>query len=101
MQRERQTFPASIIKDGQDAELAPIMGATFDEAVGPHMPWILRPQANARSVVEPQASPFGLALRHLESFAPPDPLNPLMVYRPSCIAQQRRHPAVIFASSAK
>lgn len=35
---QRQTFPAGLVDDGQNAELAPIMGAPFDEIIGPDMP---------------------------------------------------------------
>jgi hypothetical protein len=44
---EHQAFPAGLIDDGQDAELAPIMGATLAEVVSPYMPRILRPQVDA------------------------------------------------------
>ena len=44
---KRQAFPASLIDNGQDAELAVIVRAPLDEVVSPHMPWILRPQADA------------------------------------------------------
>ena len=62
---ERQAFPASLVDDGQDTELATVMRAPFDEVVSPYMPRILGPQADARSVVEPQASAFWLAQRNL------------------------------------
>ena len=44
---KRQTFPAGLVDDRQDAELAAVMRAPLDEVVGPHMPRILRPQADA------------------------------------------------------
>ncbi len=43
---ERQTFPAGLVNDGQDAELAPVMRAPLDEVVGPHMSRIFRPQTD-------------------------------------------------------
>jgi len=59
---ERQALPAGLVDDRQDAELATIMRATFDEVVGPHMSRILGPQADAGSVVEPEPAPFWLTL---------------------------------------
>lgn len=56
----------------QDAELAPIVGATFDEVVRPHVPRIL-----------------GL----------PDTLEPLAVHMPAGIAQQGRHTPIAEAAS--
>ena len=50
---ERQALPAGLIDDGQDAELAAIMRAPFDEVVSPYMSRIFRPQADAGSVIEP------------------------------------------------
>ena len=50
---ERQTFPAGLVDDCQDAELAAVMRAPLDEVLGPHVPGILGPQPDARSVIEP------------------------------------------------
>jgi len=50
---ERKAFPAGLVDDGKDAELAPVVGAALDEVVGPDMPWILRPQPDARAIVQP------------------------------------------------
>src|SRR5687767_13728458 len=48
------------------AELAAVMRAPLDEVVGPHTPRIFRAKPDARSVIEPQASPFGLARRDFQ-----------------------------------
>jgi hypothetical protein len=37
----------AIVDDREAAELAAVMRAPLDEVVGPHMPRILRPQADA------------------------------------------------------
>ena len=50
---ERQALPAGLVDDRQNAELAPVMRAPFDEVVGPYMTWIFGPQADTGSVVEP------------------------------------------------
>ena len=39
---ERQAFPAGLVDDGQDPELATVVGARFDEVISPYMPRILR-----------------------------------------------------------
>ncbi len=62
------------------------------------MPGILRPQAEARSIIEPQAPALWLALWDFEALAPSDPLDPFMVHHPPCMAQQCRHPAIAVAT---
>ena len=74
-----QVFPAGLVDNGQDAELAPVVGPPLDEVVCPYMPRILRSQPDARTVVQPQPPAFRLLLRNLQSFAPPDPLHTLVV----------------------
>ena len=34
---ERKAFSAGLVDDGEDPELAPVVGASFDEVVRPHM----------------------------------------------------------------
>ena len=48
---QRQAFPAGLVDDGQDAELATIMRAAFDEVVSPYVPGVFRAQPDARAVV--------------------------------------------------
>jgi hypothetical protein len=50
----------------------------------------LRPQADTGAVGQPQAAALGLPRRSLQPFAPPDPLDPLVVHQPARIAQQGR-----------
>ncbi len=50
---ESQAFPAGLVEDRQDPELPAVMGAAFDEVIGPDMPRILRPQPDARTIVQP------------------------------------------------
>src|SRR5436305_15250328 len=51
-------------------------------------------QTDARSVVEPEASAFGLLCRDLHPLTPPDAFDTLLVHRPARSAKQRRDPAV-------
>jgi hypothetical protein len=34
---QRQAFPARLVDDGEDPELAPVMGARLDKVVGPYV----------------------------------------------------------------
>jgi hypothetical protein len=61
---------------------------------------VLRRQADARSVRQPQASSLRLLGRNLQPLASPDPLDPLVVHEPACIAQQGRDLAVAVAAIA-
>lgn len=83
---ERQAFPAGLVDDGEDPELAPIMRPALDKAVGPHVPRIFRPEPDAVSVVEPESTTLRLALRHLQPFLTPNPLDTFAVHRPTGVA---------------
>src|SRR3546814_11141331 len=52
---QRQALAAGFVDDGKDAELAPVVGAFLDEVIGPDVPRILRPQPDARAVVQPRS----------------------------------------------
>ncbi len=94
----RTGFPAGFVDDGQDAELAPVVGTLLNEVVCPYMTRIFRSQPDARTVVQPQPPAFRLLLRNPQSFASPNPLYPFMVHRPASGMQQRRHPAIAIAT---
>ena len=91
---QREAFTAGLVDDRQNAELPAIMGTAFDKIISPDMTRIFRAQSDARAVVQPQPAALWLALRDLEPFAPPDPLDPFMVHRPARMAEQGRHPAI-------
>jgi hypothetical protein len=76
------------------------MGAILDEVVGPHVIAVLGPASDAGAVVQPETTALRLPGRHLEPLPSPDPLDPLAVDRPACMAQQRRDPAVAVAAVA-
>lgn len=71
---------------------------TRDEQLCQRRQHVLMSQADARSVIEPQAPALWLALRDLEPLAPPYPLNPVVVHRPSRMAEQCGHPAIAVAT---
>src|SRR3546814_20458986 len=70
---QRQALAAGFVDDGKDAELSPVVGAFLDEVIGPAVPRILRPQPDARAVVQPSPPAFWLALGHLKSLSQPPP----------------------------
>src|SRR5476651_1928291 len=59
---------------------------------------VLRPQTNARNVVEPQTPAFGLFCWDLQPLTSPDPLDTFDVHHPAGIPQQRRDTAITVAS---
>jgi hypothetical protein len=61
---------------------------------------VLRPQPDARAVVEPEPALLRLLPRHFQPLPPPDPLHPLAVHPPAGLAQQRGDPAVAVAAVA-
>ena len=54
---DRQTFPAELIDQGHQPELAAVTGLGLDEVVGPDMVAVFRPQPDAGPVIEPQPAP--------------------------------------------
>jgi hypothetical protein len=55
---------------------------------------VLRPQPDARSIVEPQPPARLLSLRNLQPLATPDTLHAILAYPPAGPLQQRRDPAI-------
>lgn len=55
---------------------------------------MLRSQAHARAVVQPQPAPRLLLLRNLQPFTAPDPLHPILAHIPAGLAQKDRNAAV-------
>src|SRR5436305_42104 len=58
----------------------------------------LVPQADARSVTQPQAAPLGLPGGDLQPLASPDRLDPLVVDQPAGLAQQLGDLAIAVAA---
>ena len=59
---------------------------------------VLRPQADARSVRQPEAASLGLLARNLQPLTPPDAFDPLVVDRPARLAQQSCDLAIAIAA---
>jgi hypothetical protein len=69
---DRQAFMAELVEHVEHPLLASVMGAVLDEAVGPDMIAVLRPQADARSVRQPEPAALGLLRWDLQPLASPD-----------------------------
>src|SRR5690348_13257932 len=52
---DRQALTRELIDHGEQPQAAPVVGACFDKVIAPHVIGPLRPQSDARSIVEPQA----------------------------------------------
>ena len=59
---------------------------------------LLRPQADARSVRQPEPAPLGLLRWDLQPLASPDTLDPLVVDYPARLAQQLGDLAIAVAA---
>jgi len=95
---DHQAFMGELVDDVQHPVLPPVMGPILDKVVGPDVIAIFRPQPDARSVMQPQTTAFGLLLGNLQPLAPPEALNPLVIDQPARIPQQRRDLAVAIAA---
>ena len=76
----------------------PVMCPVLDEVVGPDVVRALRPEPNARPVVQPKPSFLSLLLWHFQPFTSPNALDPLVVHTPACVVQQTRHHAISIAA---
>jgi hypothetical protein len=75
-----------------------IVRPILDEIVRPNVITALRAQADARPVVKPKTAASGLLVRHLQSLAPPDALDPLIIDEPARVSQQRGDLAIAVAA---
>ena len=57
----------------------------------------LRSQTHTGAIIQPEPSLFLLLLWHLQPFAPPYPLDPLVVHMPTSVVQKAYHHAVAIA----
>jgi hypothetical protein len=62
------------------------------------MPFALRPQPNARAIIEPESPAWLLLLRNLQPLATPDSLDSILANSPVRPLQQRRDAPVTVAS---
>jgi hypothetical protein len=95
---DRQALVGELVDDVEHPELPAVMGAILDEVVGPDVVAVFRPQADARSVGQPQAPAFGLFGGDLQTLPPPQALDPLVIDLPSRPAQELRDLAIAIAA---
>ena len=77
-----------LVDHRQHANPPPILGAILHEVVRPHVIGSLRPQPDARAVVEPDTPTLGLLLRDFQPFPPPDAVDTLDAHAPALIDEQ-------------
>ena len=94
-----QALMRELVDHVEHAVLSPIMGSILHEVVRPDVIAALRPKPDARSVMQPQTTAFGLLLGNLQPLTPPDPLDPLVVDDPTgLIPQHPRNLAIAVAA---
>ncbi len=70
----------------------------MNEVIAPDMVAVLRPQPDARSVVQPEPALLRLFCRYFQPLSPPQSLDTLVVDLPACVPQQCRNPALAVAT---
>ena len=95
---DRQAFVGKLVNDIEHPISSPIVGAILDKVIRPDMIALLWPQSDARSIGQPEPAALGLLAWNLQTFAPPDPFDPLVIDQPARIPQQRRDLAVAVAA---
>src|ERR1039457_2309206 len=95
---DRQALPGVLVNQSQHPQGSPIVGAGADEVVTPDVILPLRPQPHTGAVVQPQASPRALFLRHSQPLPPPDPLHPVLAHTPARLAQLHGDPPIPVAA---
>lgn len=73
------------------------MRPALDEVVGPNVVRPLRPETDARSIIQPESALLRLSRGHLQPLPPPYPQGTLHVHGPACIPKKNRDPAVAVA----
>jgi hypothetical protein len=69
-----QALSGVLIDDGEQTQLSAVVGRLADEVVGPDVVAMLGPEADARSVVQPEATALGLSGGYFQALSTPDAL---------------------------
>jgi len=93
-----EALAGELVDDVEHAILPPVVGAIFDEVVGPDVVGMLRPETDARAVIEPEPPALGLLMWNLQPLASPDPMHPLDPHHPARPLQHHRDPAIAIAA---
>jgi len=83
-----------LVDEVEHPELPSVMGAVLDKVVGPNVVAAFRAQPDARPVGEPQTPALGLFGGDLQTLAPPEALDPLIIDLPPRPAQELRDLAI-------
>jgi hypothetical protein len=76
----------------------PVVGPTMHEVVRPDMVAMLRPQPDARPVIQPEPPLLWLFHWHFQPLSSPQPFDALVVHMPASISQQRSDPTIAVAA---
>jgi len=82
-----QAFTGVLIDDVEDPESTSVMCPILHEVVTPNVVWILRPQPDTGSIIQPQSGAFWLFRRHFQAFFTPYSLYMLVVHSPSIVSE--------------
>src|ERR1039458_8105126 len=86
---DRQALPRVFIDHCQHADCSAVMGHGTHEVVTPDVIRPFWPQPHARTVIEPEPSPWLLFLGYLQPFTTPNALPSIFPHLPACRPQQR------------
>jgi hypothetical protein len=84
-----------LVDQGHQSNLAPL---GLDEVVAPDMIAMLRPQADARSVVQPEPAARSLLPGYFKSLTAADPLDTITAELPAGVGKQRCDPTIPVSS---
>ena len=75
-----EVLPGVLIDNGQNAEWLVIMSPFKHKVVRPEMVLVLGSLPDTGAVIEPQATPFRLFLRHFQPLLTPNSLDSFMIH---------------------
>ena len=81
-------------QSGSAAAASSIVRHGAHKIVAPDVILLLRSQPHTGAIAQPQPPSRPLFLRHLQPFASPDPLHPVLPHRPPRVPQQCRDPPI-------
>ena len=91
---DSETLTGVLVDHTQHAEDLPVMGAILNEVIRPDMALVFRPEPDARAIIQPEPSSFGLLHWNLKPFTSPDAVDALLIHVPTIAPQQGRDPAI-------
>src|SRR5919107_3311222 len=83
---DRQALARELVNDVEHAISPTVMGAIFEEVVGPDVIGSLWPQTDAGAVGQPKTPSLGLLVWDFQPLASPDALNPSIADQPAGLA---------------